>query len=225
MKRIIFAVGILSVGILFFTNVANADGIKEGQWSMTTTIRMEGMGDQANEAAAEMENMSPEDKAMMEKMMGGMKMKMGAQGGGMGMAMTRTQCITNDNPVPEGDNEKDCQKTHSMNGNTVHFEVTCADSHSTGQVTYQNDSMNGTIQSTSTKNGKEENVTIDINGEYDGPCALNSAAVTSRATHPSAQGLPEQGLTPEDESTTNDSTNSTNNTKKAFGGLKTLLGH
>lgn len=189
MKRTIIAAGIVSVGLLVFAGRANADGVKEGQWSMTTVIRMEGADDQSAEAMAEMEKMSPEEKAMMEQMMGGMKF--GAPGGGMGMSTTTTQCITNDNPVPESEDQEDCQKTHSMTGNTVHFEVVCDDSRSTGDVTYENESMHGTIQSTQTADGTEENVTIDISGQYVGPCDQNASnAVPSLNT----QGLAEREL-------------------------------
>jgi len=164
MKKIIVAVGVAAVGILLFTNTAKAAEIKEGQWSMTTVIHIDGM----DEAMEEMKGMSPQEKAMMEKMMGGMKF--GAAGGGGGMSTTITQCITNDNPVPESDKQKNCQQTHSKKGNTVNFEVICADSHTSGQVTYQNNSMKGRIKSTQTKNGKKENVTMDISGKYVGPC-------------------------------------------------------
>jgi hypothetical protein len=177
MKRIFLPAGVVSVGILFLASVASADGIKEGQWSMTTVIHMEGMDNQEAEAMKEMENMSPEEKALMQKMMGSMGMKMGGAGGGMGMSTTTTQCISNDDPVPDANNEENCKQTHTMNGNTVNFEVVCAKSHSTGKVTYKNDSMKGTIQSTSTENGQEKNVTLDISGEYVGPCgqAVNQA--------------------------------------------------
>lgn len=133
MKKTIFATAVVSVGILFFTTGAKAGNIKEGKWSMTTVIHMDGADDQMAEAQEEMDNMSPEDKAMMQKMMGGMEMKTGGKGGGMGI--TSTQCLTNDNPVPEASNEDNCEQTHKIKGNTVHFEITCADSHSTGDVT------------------------------------------------------------------------------------------
>lgn len=171
MNRIFLPAGVVSVGILLLTSLASADAIKEGQWSMTTVIRMEGMDKQEAEAMKEMENMSPEEKAMMQKMMGGMGMTLGAAGGGMGMSTTTTQCISNDNPVPEAKNEENCKETHTINGNTVNFEVVCAKSRSTGKITYKNDSMKGTIQSTSTENGQEKNVTLDISGQYVGPCA------------------------------------------------------
>ena len=169
MKKVIFAAAVVSVGMLLCSSGVGAEGIKEGEWSMTTVIQMEGMDDQAAEAMADMENMSPEDKVIMEAMRGGMKF--GPAGGGMGMSTTTTQCITNDNPVPEGEDEEGCQQTHTMNGNTVNFETVCDDSHSTGEVTYENETMNGTIKSTSTENGTEETVTINISGQYVGPCS------------------------------------------------------
>ena len=192
MKRIIFLAAIVGVGTLLITTTAKASNIKEGQWSMTTTIHMDGMDEQAAQATKEMENMSPEDKAMMQTMMGKMGMNMGAAGGGI--ATTTTQCLTNDNPVPEASDEEDCQQTHTIRGNTVNFEVVCANSHSTGQVTYKNNNMNGTINSTQTENGKETNATIDISGKYVGPCDENSANSTPRINLPSAQRISDRKL-------------------------------
>lgn len=173
MKKIILT-AIMSMGVLFYGLDAMAAAIKEGEWSMTTTIHMDGMDEQAAEAMQEMENMSPEEKAMMERMMGGMKMGPGANG--MGMSTTVSQCLTNDNPVPEAPGQEDCTQTHSVDGNTVSFETICPDSHSTGQVTYSNKSMNGTIQSTTMEDGVEKTMTIDINGEYVGPCETEDEA-------------------------------------------------
>lgn len=167
MKNMILSAVIVAAGILAVVNAASAADIREGKWSMTTVMRVEGMDGQAAEAMNAMEGMSPEDKAMMQQMMGGMNI--GGPGGGMGMTSNSTQCITNDNPVPQASGQ-DCQTTHTVNGNTVHFETTCADSHSTGDVTYENDSMTGTIKSTLTERGQTQDVTIDINGEYVGPC-------------------------------------------------------
>ena len=145
-----------------------AQGIKEGQWSMTMTIQADGMGDEAAQAAKEMEKMSPEDRAMMQQMMGGMKMGGGAQG--TGMTVQSSQCMTNDHPVPTQDEQKDCQETHSITGNAVHFDVVCKDSTSSGDVTYHNDSMTGHITSTRREHGRETTSTIDLHGQYEGPC-------------------------------------------------------
>ena len=254
MKGTIFTAGVATVGILILASGANASAIKEGKWSMTTTIKMDGMGDEMDKAQTEMENMSPEDKAMMENMMGGMGMKMGAQGGGM--STTITQCLTNDNPVPDANNQEDCEQTHSINGNTVNFEVVCETSRSTGQVTYNNDNMQGSITSTSTENGHETTSTIDISGEYVGPCdqAANDNIINTAKT-----GMTEKELelkqkeldlqrqeldikrqqmeldAAADAKTTskskkptlndvNNAVNTTNNVQSTIGGLRSLLG-
>ncbi len=171
MKRTVLAVGVLTIGILGVAGGAMAGGIRTGKWSMTTAVQTDAMDARAAQAMKEMDNMPPEQKAMMQQMMGGMKMKMGGPGGGMGMTTTSTQCISNDNPVPEGKNEQGCKQTHTIKGNTVEFEVVCADSRSTGQVTYDKDSMKGTIKSTHTEHGQQQNMTVDISGQYVGPCS------------------------------------------------------
>ncbi|OGX05893.1 MAG: hypothetical protein A2Z88_02310 [Omnitrophica WOR_2 bacterium GWA2_47_8] len=247
MKRTVFALGIMSIGMIALASGASAAAFKEGSWSMTMTIHADGMDEQMAQAQKDMENMSPEERAMMETMMGGMGMKMGAQGGGM--VINRTQCMTNDNPVPKGDDQEDCQQTHTFRGNTLNFEVTCDDSHSTGQVTYKNDSMKGTINSTTTKNGKEEKSTLDISGKYVGPCDQVSPAGMSDqefAMKQKALDLKKQELeikkqemeleqasqakspTPKNASDkindVNNAVNTTNNVKNTFSGLKSLLG-
>ena len=105
---------------------------------------------------------APEEKAMMQQMMGGTGMNAN------GMTTTIAQCITNDNPVPE--TQENCRQTHTQSGNTVNFETVCADSTSTGQVTYDGNSMRGTVNSHATVAGRETNSTIEITGQYIGPC-------------------------------------------------------
>lgn len=185
MKKGMWALGASIAVVVFAYTARAAQGIKEGQWSMTMVIQADGMGDEAANAMKEMENMPPEQRAMMQQMMGGMNM--GARGQGMGMTMKSSQCITNDHPVPQRDEQKDCQETHSIKGNTVQFDVVCSDSTSSGQVTYKNDSMNGTIKTTQTEHGKATNATINISGQYEGPCAQ---AVNQRLTNKAQRGLP-----------------------------------
>ena len=161
----IFTMVVATIGILLFSSAANA-AIKEGQWSVDMSIHVQGMDDQLAEAKKAMEGMSPEEKAMMEQMMGS------GMGSDMGMKTTTTQCVTNENPVPDSKNDTNCKSTHTKEGDdTIKFEVMCDHSRSTGTVTYTNESMTGTIQSTSTLEGQENNVTIDITGQYVGPCA------------------------------------------------------
>ena len=91
---------------------------------------------------------------------------MGMQMGGGGMTITTEKCLTNDDPVPSVNGDKDCKSTHTIDGNTLTFEETCPDSHSTGEITYQDKTMMGVIQSES-KGGP---ATIKFSGEYFGPC-------------------------------------------------------
>jgi hypothetical protein len=246
MKRIIVPTA-LSVGILFFASIGHANNIKEGKWSMTTTMHMDGMDNQMAQAQKDMENMSPEEKAMMDKMMGGMGMKMG----GGGMTTTQTQCITNDNPVPEASSEDNCTETHNINGNTVNFEVNCNTSHSSGKVTYNNESMKGTIDATQTENGQERNMKIDISGKYMGPCDDSSEAPKGSDKALSLREkelelkakeleLKQRELDMQSASTTTTTTtktkakpslndvdravNTTNSVKSTFGGLRSLIG-
>lgn len=163
MKKFILVAGIVSAGIVVFAGGASAE-VKEGKWSMTMVTKMEGMPG-ADEAMEAMQNMSPEDRAMMEQMMGGMKMG-ASPDGAPGIATTIVKCVTNDNPVPSP--EEGCQTTHSLQGDTVNFESVCADSTSSGQVTYENDSMSGTIRSHQTADNT--NATIELSGQYIGPC-------------------------------------------------------
>lgn len=164
-KATLSTIAVLGVFVLVASD-ARAE-VREGKWSMSTVIKAAGTEEAAAEAQAAMQNMSPEEKAMMRQMMGNMNVNMGMGGGGMQTTITR--CLTNDSPVPQMNDQEDCQTTHSTTGNTVHFEAVCKDSTSTGDITYEQDSMRGTIQSHATTPGGHD-ATIEISGQYLGPC-------------------------------------------------------
>jgi hypothetical protein len=164
MKKFLGAMGV--AGVLIFAGGSGAEAVTEGQWTMTITTRIGGMDEEYAAAMEEMENMDPAEKAMMQQMMGGMGMGFGGQG----MTTTITQCVSNDDPVPDWETDEDCTSTHTMNGNSVHFQTVCPDGTSTGDVTYQDESMQGVITSHQTVDGEETEMTIEISGEYVGPC-------------------------------------------------------
>jgi hypothetical protein len=94
---------------------------------------------------------------------------------GHGMAITVTQCITKQNPVPNHvKNPEYCQQTHDFNGNTVNFHMTCDRNNtqieSSGRMTYTGDSMQGEIKTHQVTSGKAMDSTVDITGQYLGPC-------------------------------------------------------
>ena len=168
MNRNFWAMGIVAGCIISFVNVARAEGIKEGKWAMSMVTRVGGMQEEMAAAMKEMDGMSPEDKALMQQMMGNMNIPTAGEDGGITTNMTK--CVTNSDPVPQMETDEGCVSTHAVAGDTVHFETTCPDGTSTGEVTYTDESMHGTITSHSTESAEAADVTIEISGVYEGPC-------------------------------------------------------
>jgi len=166
------AVVILGLFLIFviYTKTANAQGLKEGQWSMSMVTKMENMPPQMAAAMQQMKNMPPQALAAMKQAQAkaGIQMTWDDQG----MTVTSKQCITNQNPIPM--QQKGCQETHEINGGTVTFNVTCSQNgvqaESSGSMTYQGDSMNGTIKTHTQTPGTSMDQTMDITGQYLGPC-------------------------------------------------------
>ena len=172
-----YFLGTLSLLVMFiaFSVVAGAQEsrFKEGKWSMTMVTKMENMSPDMAAAMKQMENMPPEAKAAMQQM----QEKMGVQmsGNGQGMTMTTTHCITKQHPVPnQTESMEGCQQTHEINGDTVNFHLTCDRSdfqmESTGSMTYTGDTMQGHIKSHQVRASRTMDSTIDVTGQYLGPC-------------------------------------------------------
>ena len=143
MKKFFWAMAVVSVGTLVFVAGSRAQSIHEGKWSMTMVTIMEGMAEENTEAMNEMDNMSPEEKAMMQQMMGGMNIQM--NGNSPGITTTVTKCLSDQDPVPDTNQDEDCQETHAIDGNTVNFESVCSNSKSTGQVTYDGEDRKSVV--------------------------------------------------------------------------------
>jgi hypothetical protein len=151
---------------------AKADGLKEGKWSMTMVTHMDSMSPQMAQAMQQMQNMPPEVQAMMKAH----NVQMGASG--QDMTITVTNCISRQNPVPKytKDAKMDsyCQQTHDIQGNTVHFHMTCDHNDfqmdSSGSMTYAGDTMQGHIKSHQMEGGQPMDSSINITGQYLGAC-------------------------------------------------------
>jgi len=130
--------------------------------------KMEGMSPEVEAQMKQIENLPPEAAAMMKKM------NVNVSAGANGITTTVTQCITRQNPVPKSKKMKDCQETHTMNGDTVNFHVICNQQDmqmdSTGQVTYTGDTLAGKIKSHEVARGRNMDAAMDITGQYVGPC-------------------------------------------------------
>jgi len=167
--------GLLIISVIF-TSTARAE-YKEGKWSMTMVTKMENMPPEMAAAMKQMENMPPEQKAMMQQMQAKMGVSMSADGSGM--TMTTTHCVTHKNPVPNFHKNKGmedkCQNTHEVVGNTVNFHTSCnfddMQMEASGSMMYSGDSMEGHIKSHEVRKGKTMDSTVDITGQYLGPCS------------------------------------------------------
>ncbi len=173
-KRVVIIIGALMFVVGFYS-VVMAAGFKAGQWSMTMVTKIEGSAAETAEMKAamkEMEDMPPQARAMMEKMQGAMGVKMGV--GAEGITTTITQCITDQNPVPDTKMPKNCKQTHEIKGHTVTFTTVCKDKNSqmdsSGKMTYSGDSMKGQIKSHQVTKGQTMDTTVQITGKYLGPC-------------------------------------------------------
>jgi hypothetical protein len=120
-----------------------------------------------------MADMPPEARAMMQGM--GLKMGAGPQGG---MTTTITHCLTGEDPVPDSKAaNKNCQESHEIKGGTVTFQSVCKEKKgeitTTGEMTYKGDSMKGEMKSHAVSRGKTTDTTMEIAGQYQGPCKKN----------------------------------------------------
>jgi len=159
-----------SLGICF---AGDGPTFKEGKWSFTSIIKMDGNSAQAaemQEAMKELENMPPAAREMMKKMQG----SIGTQEGGI--KTTATQCITNNNPVPDmnAGKKNTCRETHQIRGNTVTFHSVCKEPDGQvevdGEMTFTEDTMKGQIKSHQLREGEAVDTTIEMSGKYLGPC-------------------------------------------------------
>jgi hypothetical protein len=117
-----------------FSMAASAQTLKPGLWE--TTHQMSSSSGEMEKAQAEMANMPPEHRKMMEKMMAEHGMKKGPGGpGGMSVrtCMTKEMVERNDVPAQQGD----CKTTSQQrSGNTIKMAFTCTNPPSSGEGQY-----------------------------------------------------------------------------------------
>jgi hypothetical protein len=169
---------VLGMSAIFLVSCspAGSSGFKPGKWTMTMTTVIEGNSpeaQQAREAAKQMQNMPAPARALMQKMQGGMgvSVETDAQGN---MVTTVTQCLTDENPVPDAKMPKTCKQTHSVRGNTVTYQTSCKDrnfeAETKGKMTYKGDAMKGESRTHQVVQGKAMDTLVRIDGKYLGPC-------------------------------------------------------
>lgn len=101
-------------------------------------------------------------------------------------SMTHTQCVTNDNLVPMGeDANKDCKVTDiKTSGNTVSWKITCGGQggqmDGTGEVTYEGDKMHGTMNMTMKSYGTK--IKNTVSGYRIGNCDATKTGTSGKTS-------------------------------------------
>ncbi len=98
------------------------------------------------------------------------KSEMKGMPAGMMKPMTHTTCLTQKNSVPEQPRKTDCKMSHTNEGNTVSWTMTCPDSISKGRITYAGTTFEGTMETTMNHDGEKMQVKNSMKGKRIGPC-------------------------------------------------------
>ena len=175
LSKVFITIG-LSAILFSSCSPAGSSGFKPGKWAMTMTTVIEGNSpeaEEAREAAKQMQNMPAAARSLMQKMQGGMGVSVGTDAQG-NMTTTVTQCLTDENPVPDAKMPKTCKQTHSVRGNTVIYETVCKDRNfemeTKGKMTYKGDTMKGESRTHQVVQGKSMDTTVRLEGNDLGQC-------------------------------------------------------
>ncbi len=162
---------LLAAAFAVAATTASAQNLKPGLWEITNKMSGSGeMGAQMAQAQAQMANLPPDQRKMMEEMMAQRGVKMGAGGPGGGMSvkvcMTREMVERNELPAQQGD----CKTTQqSRTGNTMKMAFSCTNPPSSGegQVTFVSpESYNMKMLVNTSVQGKPEKINMDGAGKW-----------------------------------------------------------
>lgn len=154
---------------LAFPGAASAQNMKPGLWEINQ--RVTSSGGQMEEAQAKMKaqmaNMSPEQKKMMQDAMAKHGVGMGA-GGGNSVKTCMTREMIERDEIPTG--KSDCKLTkQEKTRNTMKFNVTCVNPPSTaeGLITYTSpEAYTMKMAINSQRQGKTETINMDGTGKW-----------------------------------------------------------
>lgn len=160
------------VPVLMGTSVAQAQSTKPGLWEITNKMGGNAQLDSAMaQAQKQMAALPPEQRKMMEDMMG--KQGINLPSIGTGGAMVMKICITpemaarSEMPNPQ---EGDCTTTiTSRTGNSMKAKFACTDPPMTGEGTYTfsgDTAYTVDMKMNTTQNGKPESMTIKGGGKW-----------------------------------------------------------
>ena len=152
---------------------AFAQGMKPGLWEITHKMQT-GSGEmeqQMAQAQAQMANLPPEQRKMMEEMMAKQGVRMGASGpGGMTVKVCMSREMAERGEVPTQQQQGDCRTTtQPRTGNTMKMAFTCTNPPSSGegQVTFvSNESYAMKMAMTTAVQGRPERINMEGGGKW-----------------------------------------------------------
>lgn len=120
---------------------AKAQTIQPGLWEVQT--QMQGgdpaMAARAAEAQKRLANLPPEQRKMVESMMGNMKIQPSSDGTNFSMKLCLTKEMVERDHIPQQKEQHGCKNTYSPRlGGSVKFSFQCPDSRGDGVMTYVN---------------------------------------------------------------------------------------
>jgi hypothetical protein len=164
---------LLAAALAVLASAAGAQNLKPGLWEVTHKMQT-GSGQMEESMAQmrkEMAGMPPEQRKMMEEMMGKQGGAKGGPAGGMSVKVCMTKEMVEKNELPA--EQGDCKTTHqSRSGNTMKYGVACTNPPSSGegQVTFTSPEAYSMKMVMSTKvDGKPEKMNMDGSGKWLGP--------------------------------------------------------
>ncbi|HYC47764.1 MAG TPA: DUF3617 domain-containing protein [Burkholderiales bacterium] len=161
---------VATIAALLFAGAASAQSMKPGLWEVTNNMKSSNPATQnaMAQAQAQMKDMSPQQRKMVEDMMAkqGMQMGMGPAANSMRVCMTKEMVDRNEMPAQQGG----CRTTQqSRSGNTLKMAFQCANPPSSGEGEYtfvspESYRMRMTVRTS--VQGKPETMNMDGTGKW-----------------------------------------------------------
>ncbi|RML51514.1 hypothetical protein APX70_00254 [Pseudomonas syringae pv. maculicola] len=160
------------------TPLAQAQMLQPGLWELTSS-NMKVDGQQLPDMQlmlGQLQNLPPEQRAMMEQMM----KKQGVSLGGKGVRACLTQAQVQSDDIPLTDPASGCtQKITARNGKTWNFQFSCPKAQGTGQAQFLSDREFTTkVVGTFNATGQQQNGSMDTRSVWLGPQCGNVAPRT-----------------------------------------------
>ncbi|APW46093.1 DUF3617 domain-containing protein [Rhodoferax antarcticus] len=162
----------VTVPLLMGASIAHAQSTKPGLWEITNKMGGNAQMDSAMaQAQKQMAAMPPDQRKMMQEMMGkqGISMPTVGAGGGVVMKICITPEMAARNEMPN-QQEGDCTATiTSRTGNSMKAKFVCTDPPTTGEGTYTfsgDTAYTADMKMSTTQNGKPETMTMKGSGKW-----------------------------------------------------------